>query len=78
VRARLTHNLASAAGRVDYIPARIDYNSGAAGPDGLPAAEPVFGKSNQIFTLVMADGMIVVPMDTTGLSAGAVVDVRLF
>ena len=40
--------------------------------NGLPAAEPVFGKSNQIFTLVMADGMIVVPMDTTGLSAGAV------
>ncbi len=78
VRARLTHNLASAAGRVDYIPARIDYNSGAAQPDGLPSAEPVFGKSNQIFTLVMADGMIVVPMDTTGLSAGAVVEVRLF
>ena len=85
VRARLTHNVASAAGRVDYIPARIDYNPDQAGRDAgrtpaevLPAAEPVFGKSNQIFTLVGADGMLVVPMDTTGLSAGAVVDVRLF
>jgi len=78
VRARLTHNLASAAGRVDYIPARLDYNAATAADDGLPAAEPVFGKSNQIFTLVNADGMLVVPMDTTGLSAGAVVEVRLF
>jgi len=78
VRARLTHNLASAAGRVDYVPARLDYNSDPAAPDGLPRAEPVFGKSNQIFTLVLADGMLVVPMDTTGLSAGAVVEVRLF
>lgn len=78
VRARLTHNLASAAGRVDYIPARLDYNSDRSDPDGLPRAEPVFGKSNQIFTLVLADGMIIVPMDTTGLSAGAVVEVRLF
>ncbi|MCC7361691.1 MAG: molybdopterin molybdotransferase MoeA [Anaerolineales bacterium] len=78
VRARLTHNVASAAGRVDYVPARIDYNSDRTGPETLPRAEPVFGKSNQIFTLVGADGMLVVPMDVTGLSAGAVVEVRLF
>jgi molybdopterin biosynthesis enzyme len=38
----------------------------------------VLGKSNQIFTLVLADGMVVIPMDATGLSAGAVVEVRLF
>jgi molybdopterin molybdotransferase len=44
----------------------------------MPAAEPVFGKSNQIFTLVFADGMIEIPMDSTGISAGAEVDVRLF
>ncbi|MCC6192778.1 MAG: molybdopterin molybdenumtransferase MoeA [Anaerolineales bacterium] len=75
VRARLTHNLASQAGRVDYVPARLDYNRA---PGAQPAAEPVFGKSNQIFTLVFADGMIVIPMDITGISAGEEVDVRLF
>jgi molybdopterin molybdotransferase len=78
VRARLTHNLASQTGRVDYVPARLDYNQAAGEGRGLPAAEPVFGKSNQIFTLVFADGMIVIPMDSTGVSAGDEVDVRLF
>jgi molybdopterin molybdotransferase len=78
VRARLTHNLASQTGRVDYVPARLDYNQAAGAGQGVPAAEPVFGKSNQIFTLVFADGMIVIPMDSTGISAGEEVDVRLF
>ncbi|MEP7357309.1 MAG: gephyrin-like molybdotransferase Glp [Anaerolineales bacterium] len=73
VPASLTHNLASQTGRMDYVPARLK-----PGPDGAWLAEPVFGKSNQIFTLVLADGMIVVPMDVTGLSAGEMVWVRLF
>jgi molybdopterin molybdotransferase len=73
VPATLTHNLASQTGRVDYVPARL-----LPGENGGYRAEPVFGKSNQIFTLVFADGMIVVPMDATGLSAGEMVSVRLF
>jgi molybdopterin molybdotransferase len=77
IQARLTHNLPSQAGRVDYVPARLRYNS-AAGNGAVPEAEPVFGKSNQILTLVFADGMIVVPMDATGLAAGELVEVRLF
>jgi molybdopterin molybdotransferase len=76
VHARLTHNLASQTGRVDYVPARL--RPGPPGESGELEAEPVFGKSNQIFTLVLADGMIVVPSDATGLSAGEMVDVRLF
>jgi len=72
VRARLTHNIASQAGRVDYIPARLITREG----EGW--AEPVFGKSNQIFTLVFADGMIVIPRDANGVSAGETVEVRLF
>ncbi len=72
VRARLTHNLVSQAGRVDYVPARLVER------DGEPHAEPVFGKSNQIFTLVFADGMITIPRDANGVSAGEVVEVRLF
>jgi molybdopterin molybdotransferase len=76
VRARLTHNLPSQAGRVDYIPARLVQRGEGARAEVW--AEPVFGKSNQIFTLVFADGMLVIPMDATGLSAGEMVEVRLF
>jgi len=72
LRARLTHNLPSQAGRVDYVPARLLQR------DGEQWAEPVFGKSNQIFTLIFADGMIIVPSDSNGLEAGELVAVRLF
>jgi len=74
VQARLSHNLASQTGRVDYVPARLR----PAEPGGEPVAEPIFGQSNQIFTMVAADGMIIVPLDATGLSAGDMVEVRLF
>ncbi len=76
VRATLTHNLPSQAGRVDYVPARLVRRPGAAGDAWW--AEPVFGKSNQIFTLVLADGMLVIPMDSNGLATGETVEVRLF
>jgi molybdopterin molybdotransferase len=76
VRARLTHNLASQAGRVDYVPARLVQRTGAAGSEWW--AEPVFGKSNQIFTLVFADGMVIIPMDSNGIATGETVEVRLF
>ncbi len=72
VEAKLTHNLPSQAGRVDYTPARLVRRNGE------QWTEPVFGKSNQIFTLVFADGMIVTPRDSNGLSAGETVEVRLF
>jgi molybdopterin molybdotransferase len=74
VQARLTHNVNSQTGRVDYVPARLHQSGATAELE----AEPIFGQSNQIFTLVSADGMILVPMDATGLSAGEMVEVRLF
>ena len=74
VLARLTHNVNSQTGRVDYVPARLRRN----GATGALEAEPIFGQSNQIFTLVSADGMILVPINATGLSAGEMVEVRLF
>jgi molybdopterin molybdotransferase len=40
-------------------------------------AEPIFGKSNLIFSLAAADGLIKIHADATGLSAGEVVDVYL-
>jgi molybdopterin molybdotransferase len=68
VTARLARNIASATGREDYIQVRLDNG----------AAIPVFGKSNLIFTLVRADGMLKIPLDVGGLAAGAEVEVVLF
>ncbi len=72
-QAALTHDIASAPGREDYVPVRISSN----GSGGLKA-EPVFGKSNLIFTLIRADGLVQVPLDQAGLYAGETVPVRLF
>jgi molybdopterin molybdotransferase len=69
--ARLTTNLASQAGREDWVPVRL-----TSGPQGW-SAEPIFYKSNLIFTLTQADGMLVIPADATGLETGALVVVEL-
>ncbi len=70
--ARLAHNVPSESGREDYVPARLEQTA-----DGWRAV-PVFGKSNLIYTLVGADGLIVVPLNRAGLMAGDLVEVRLF
>lgn len=71
-RARLLVNILSQAGREDWVPVRIIKGN------GLPEADPIFGKSNLIFSLVRADGLLRIPADATGLSAGENVDVMLF
>ena len=45
--------------------------------EGLYLANPIFGKSNLIFTLVSADGLLKISADATGLSAGEMVEVVL-
>lgn len=70
--AQLALNLASSAGREDWIAVRLIKSE-----HGY-LAEPVFGKSNLIFTLSRADGLVRIPPDATGLSAGQLVDVNLF
>jgi molybdopterin molybdotransferase len=72
VGALLTHNLPSVPGREDYVPAKLIER------EGQVWAEPVFGKSNLIYTLVRADGLLRIPPDANGLSAGERVEVRLF
>jgi len=72
LRARLTANVPSEAGRTDYQPVVYEIR------DGEVFAEPVFGKSNLIFTLVRSGGVVRVPPEVTGLPAGSVVDVVLF
>jgi molybdopterin molybdotransferase len=74
IPARLSLNLSSQSGREEYIAVRLIKE----GPeDGPYTAEPVFGKSNLIFTLTRADGLVCVPPDASGLSAGESVEVIL-
>ncbi|HWR66144.1 MAG TPA: gephyrin-like molybdotransferase Glp [Bellilinea sp.] len=71
ITARLTVNLASQAGREDFIPVHLVSTAG-----GLHA-DPIFFKSNLIFTLARADGLVHIPADANGLPAGAMVLVEL-
>ncbi len=90
ITAQLSVNLASQAGREDWWPVKLTslekdksnqlLNSSLAISEKLNLiykAEPIFGKSNLIFNLVAADGLLRVPSDSTGLEAGAVADVLL-
>jgi molybdopterin molybdotransferase len=72
VRARVARRVASAPGREDYVQARVEQR------EGELWAEPLFGKSNLIFTMVNATGMIHVPLDRSGIEAGEWAEVRLF
>ena len=76
VRATLTVNLNSQAGREDWIPIRLTAEHTERTEKSF-LAEPIFGKSNLIFTLVGADGLLKIAPDATGLSAGEMVDVLL-
>jgi molybdopterin molybdotransferase len=71
VAARLSLNLASQTGREEWVAVRLQRE--AAGY----LAEPIFGKSNLIFTLARADGLVRIPPDATGLSMGENVEVIL-
>ena len=77
VFARLTVNLPSQAGREDWWPVKLYPSPSKRGGRGEVNAEPIFGKSNLIFTLASADGLLRIPPDATGLSAGELVEVFL-
>jgi len=72
VAATLSSNIASATGRDDLIPVRLRQ------VEQKLIAEPVFGKSNLIYTLVNADGLVHIPLNSNGLYAGSVVQIYLF
>lgn len=75
VQAKLTVNLSSQAGREDWQPVKLIVNrqSSIINYD----ADPIFGKSNLIFTLASADGLLRIHPDASGLSAGEIVEVVL-
>ena len=70
--ARLTQDIASAPGREDYLPVKL------VAENDSTVAQPIFGKSNLIYTLIRAGGLVKVPLDQAGLYAGEEVEVRLF
>lgn len=71
--ARLSQRVASVTGREDWLPVKLTRAA-----DGETLAEPVFGKSNLIFTLIDADGLLRVPLNTGGYEAGSIVDIERF
>lgn len=73
IRGLITINLASIAGREDWIPVKILENS----KNGLPFVEPIFYKSNLIFTLINADGLARIDPDQTGLDENSEVEILL-
>jgi molybdopterin molybdotransferase len=72
VEARLSRNIESASGREDYIRVKLIRNGAEW------TAEPLFGKSGLISTLVEADGLARVERNMEGLYQGDVVKVMLF
>lgn len=71
VQAKVSLNLASQAGREDWVPVRLRLEG-----DSF-SANPIFGKSNLIFTLSRADGLLHIPSQATGLNAGEMAEVML-
>ncbi len=72
LRARLSRNLASTQGRVDFIRVRLIQEK-----DGL-RADPILGKSGLINTMVKADGLVAIGMNTEGLEKGTEIEVIPF
>ena len=84
ISATLTVNIPSQAGREDWIPIRLTTETTERTEKKQKEnsvvkylAHPIFGKSNLIFTMVSADGLLKIPADATGLSAGERVEVIL-
>jgi molybdopterin molybdotransferase len=66
IKARLSRDLPSAAGRLDVVQVRLSDDQ---------EAEPIFGSSALLSVLTAADGYVLVAEDANGLSAGDAVDV---
>lgn len=73
LQAKLTINIASAAGREDWIPAKLKIDS----QSNVTYVEPIFYKSNLIFSIIKADGFLRIPPDVTGYSINSIVEVIL-
>ncbi|MCP4108076.1 MAG: molybdopterin molybdotransferase MoeA [Desulfobacteraceae bacterium] len=67
--ARLSRNISSAQGRIDFVRVRLIEK------DGVLQAEPILGKSGLISTMIKADGIIEIGINTEGLDKDTEVSV---
>jgi molybdopterin molybdotransferase len=72
IEAEIDRNIESATGREDYIRVKLSHIEGGW------LATPILGKSGLISTMVEADGIVTIDMNTEGLYRGEMVRVRLF
>jgi molybdopterin molybdotransferase len=72
LEAVLATSVSSVQGREEYIRVKIEER------DGQRYAEPVFGKSSMLSTLVRSDGLIRIPVHAEGIAGGERVEVILF
>ncbi len=72
VEAELKVNIPSVHGREDYVRVVLEEK------ENKRLAQPVFGKSGVMSTMVKADGYIAIPLHSEGLDAGSKVMVHLF
>ena len=72
VAGRLAASMHSTIGLEEYVRVRLERNAA-----GEYAVHPVFGKSSMLSTMARADGLLVVPPQREGLSAGETVEVVL-
>ena len=70
IKAVLSTDIPSINGREEHVPVKLFYSQ-----SGKLMAEPVFGKSNLIYTLIRSDGIVVVPINKSGVYSGDLVDV---
>ncbi len=71
LQARLSRNLASVQGRIDFVRVRLFRKNGE------QWAQPIIGQSGLIHTMTQADGLAVIEKNSEGLDKGAWVGVRL-
>ena len=69
LQAKLSRNVASRQGRIDFIRVQLRLE------EGRLWADPVLGKSGLISTMVNADGLIEIDINTEGLDKGSLVEV---
>ena len=71
-KALFSRNLSSSIGREEHVRVSVEKRNGALW------AVPILGKSGLVSTLVKADGIVIVPMNKSGVYEGEEVEVRLF
>ena len=70
IQAELGRNTVSKPGREDYVRMKLTSREGE-----LPLAEPIYGKSGLLKTMIQADGLMIIPADTEGFYAGNTVNI---